>query len=729
MLSCRAVPWFVISVSATAVSAWLVARWLLPQGSRLGTALLALVAAPLLVVPTLELLGVARLLAPGWAAAALALQALLLAAVARKAPAPPAPAVAAQAVPGMEGSSSRPATTWIASGVLAALVAHLAAVQLVWGWMPVADDRAYHAPMAAHWIRAGRLLLAPYDYHAYFPANAELFSLLFVLPTRMDGFAGLAGFFWTITCALAVAYVCQRAAGDGLAAAIGASAVLACQPLLDHAESFAAVELAASASITAAAGFALAREGWRGPRARSCVCGALCGLAVGCKISYLPAAALILAASMWSTRTTVPKSVPGTREDDGFHPEGTRVGGDPTPPAVEPDGRVTRPVTEGARESWRARLSNVGCFALMAAAYSAPWYVRNWLLSGNPVFPAQLAFFEGPLDLQTQRITSLFYQLRLLQPHALVAALAKLSDWPHGLSLLCALGYVATPASWFLRAERRRLSRPAALAFLIGIAGLLLFGFGPFTGTTDAAQSLYLRPRFFVLFMVQGLLQWAVAVARISPGRRWWWAMTLAIIVLSSPLRVWMALGAAVGLGAALWLGAPHTLLPRVRRIWPVASGALLLALPLCIALLRQPATDTLIHSLTKDGAQWAWLDELPSGSRVAWFSNDKSQRYYASFGRRLQLDSVSVQPDGSPFVFLHQDWRTTQPTFLDLKPRPDSLDALVANLRRQAITHVALITGKDRNWQPQRDALSRTEHVSLLHHSKTFYLFRLDAP
>ncbi len=371
---------FVVSVSAVAVGAWLLARWLRPHGSRLGGALLTLAAAPLLVVPTLVLLGAIHLLQPGWVAAALLLEVLALAAASRfGSTAKPAPLVPVpdHAQPATSSARHSRAAVGVVTGVIVVLCARVAGAQLLWPWNPMWDDLNYHATMAAHWIRAGSLVLAPYDYHAYFPANAELFSMFFVLPTRMDAFAGLAGLHWCATCSVAVAYFCRQATGDGLAAALATAAVLACGPLIAQAHSFAAVELAGSALITAAAALAISHEAWRGTRWRSSVCGALCGLAIGCKISYLPAGALVFAAGVWRPRALI---------------EAIGAG--------------------GSGERLRATFANAGCFALAAAGCGGAWYVRNWVLSGNPLFPAEFALFDGPLDTTTQRVTSLFFSSR-----------------------------------------------------------------------------------------------------------------------------------------------------------------------------------------------------------------------------------------------------------------------------------------------------------------------------
>ncbi len=294
-----------------------------------------------------------------------------------------------------------------------------------------------------------------------------------------------------------------------------------------------------------------------------------------------------------------------------------------------------------------------------------------------------------------------------------------MSRWPHGLALLAALGYIATATGWFTRGRRRW--HPASLAFLIGLMGLLAFGYGPFSGTTDAGD-LLIRSRFFILFVVQGLVQWTIAMGATT--RMWWWG-SLAIIVASSPLRAWLAVGAVLGLAWALSSWRPVALRRITKPVWLAAVAALLLLVTMGPAEIRQRGTDL---RLLREGSPWTLLNELPDGSRVASFSNDKLQQYYGAFGLRLKLDPVAVRPDGSPFRFLHEEWRTMRPSFLDRKPRPYRPGVLLSNLRAQSITHVALVATDEDNWSAQRKELRRARHVTLLRKKrKRFLLFRLD--
>ena len=59
------------------------------------------------------------------------------------------------------------------------------------------DDLVYHATASAKWYQQQKLSLAPHYYSGYYPMNAELFSLWFILPLGRDGMVWMAGAYWT----------------------------------------------------------------------------------------------------------------------------------------------------------------------------------------------------------------------------------------------------------------------------------------------------------------------------------------------------------------------------------------------------------------------------------------------------------------------------------------------------------------------------------------------------
>jgi len=46
----------------------------------------------------------------------------------------------------------------------------------------------------------------------------------------------------------------------------------------------------------------------------------------------------------------------------------------------------------------KSRLQTALCFLFFVFLTSSAWYLQNWWLTGNPVFPTKLGPFSGPLD-------------------------------------------------------------------------------------------------------------------------------------------------------------------------------------------------------------------------------------------------------------------------------------------------------------------------------------------
>jgi hypothetical protein len=675
---------FVADIALAGAVSWALARIALPLSSRLGAALVAVCGVPVVVLPMVTMLGICGCLSSLWVTAGLMLQGLTCAWWLRRQRAGAEP-VAVLPMPAPDGQTSSTAVDRALSAAIATttfvLVARLLHQQLIVGWRPIADDLSYHASMAAHWIQAGRLVLAPYDYHAYFPANAELFAGWLVLPTRMDAHAGVAGAYWSALGALGLAFFCMQAGASRIGATLAVAMLLACGPVLQQARSFAGVELAASALLLAAMALAVSVDAARRPLAQAFYCGALSGLAVGCKVSYAPVALLSLAYLL----------------------------------------------VQRADRRALSMLAIAAMFSGCAALGGGYWYARNLWLTGNPIFPAEALGFAGPLDAKTQRITSLFFQLQQLDAPGLSRALAKLSNWPVGLCALALAGYAGTLLTVLWRRQRGvQPVGPRALAFVGGILTLAVFALGPFSGTADSATVLRIRPRFFIFFVLQGIVLWVLVAVYFKALQRWSLLLSVAVVIWSAGFDTWIVLGIAAGTVWVFWRGFPVRVVSKPSARWLGVVALALASAVLCGAMLaRQRATDRVVSAMEK--YSWAAIESLPAGSRIAWFTSHKADRYYGVFGRRLQLVPVVVEPDGSPFHFLHEDWRTFRPTFLDLKERPLDMERLPENLAVQRIEYAMMTRANAGDpWGVQYTVLHRSKHAKLVTEENELAIFKL---
>jgi hypothetical protein len=441
------------------------------------------------------------------------------------------------------------------------------------------------------------------------------------------------------------------------------------------------VELAASALLMASMALAVCADASRRVLAQAFYCGALGGLAVGCKVSYAPVVLLILAYLL------------------------------------------LQQCVRRARSRWTIAATFIGCAAL-GGGY---WYLRNVWLTGNPVFPAEALGFDGPLDATTQRVTSLFFQLQQLDSDGLVRALAKLSNWPVGLCVLALSGYGGTLLTvlWPGQGGMQSLG-PRALVFVAGVGTLAVFALGPFSGTADSATVLRIRPRFFIFFVLQGVALWILLAVHLRALQRWLIALSIVVVVASAGFDTWIVAAIVLITVWASWRGLPAPVVskPKARRSG-IVGFALAPAL-LCMAMpARQRATDRLVSAMSE--YSWGALESLPAGSRVAWFTTHQSDRYYGVFGRRLQLVPVVVEPDGSRFRFLHEDWRTFHRTFLERKERPLAMAELCGNLTARRVEYALLTRPRpDQSWAAQYSALIESKRATLVTEEQTHAVFKL---
>ncbi|MFI5307325.1 MAG: hypothetical protein ACHQ53_08235 [Polyangiales bacterium] len=715
MLACRWLrmgPSVFIACNASAlVAAWCLARCALPSGRPLERALATAVGLPMLVIPTATVLGALGRFRLGPMATAIAIEMLALLVMlvlTRQRADDGGPALETHATPS-RALWPEHAAFGAALASAAALAWAIGSAQLLRGVRPQWDDLSYHGPMAAHWVQAGRLVLAPFSYHAYYAGNGELFAAWLMLPTRLDAYAGLCGFYWLVVGALAVAQIGQRLGTGAAASTLTVSSLLACQPFAEQARSFAAVDLAGA--VLVAASFALSIGPPQPPaksdlRSRVLYAGCLAGLAAGAKLTYAPVAAL---PCLWLLLTHKPRA-------------GTAV-----------------------------RLSLL--FLLCALASGGYWYARNFALADNPVFPASLAFFDGPLDALTRERTSLWFQLKLLSGPSLTLALSQLADWPTLMADAFAAGYALTS----LALLRPRFFRdPVAIrVLLLLVAGLLALAIamtGPFSGTANARGAhLQVRLRFLLLLPLFGLPLLAFWIGRTGRLRpllviagavaslrcahfEWEWAAALPVAGAVSSIGASMAWG---------WLlvrvRAGTEWVAHARRRSAVALAACM-ALPLLAQLAMREKVPDQLRVMSSIAPAWHVPDGLPPGARLTWFTTFESYKYYLGFGPGLSHVPIAVQPDGSRFVFMHEGfvhsrsswWRPKRrrPQPASDRPKPPSEETvhpdLVANLQAQAIEYVLVMRKRQGSWPSQYSALMSSPMARLLLKRHDAVLFRL---
>jgi hypothetical protein len=694
------------------------ARRAFPASGALERALATAVGLPMIVVPSSTLLGALGWLNARASVAAIGLEAagLCLLAFWRR--------------PGARANGDEPAaasgrTTRLETAALGAALAGLGCLaypigrtQLLLGFRPQWDDLSYHGPMAAHWLQAGRLVLAPYSYHAYYAGNAELFVAWLMLPTWLDAYASLAGLYWLVLAVLALAQLGRRLEAGAAASALAGLLLLACWPFAEQARSLAATDLAGAALITAATALAIApaeRDGTSGVRWRVFYVGCVAGLATGTKITYALHGVLLL---LWLLGSRRPRPLEAVR--------------------------------------WAL------LYLLCASCCGGYWYARNFVLASNPLFPAGILSFAGPLDAVTRAHTSLAFQLELLSGAKLTNALRQLANWPALMTYVFGAAYGMTfMALAWPRFYRQPAARRAAFLLLAGILALVVAATGPFSGTVNGRTAqLQVRLRFLLLVPLFGLPLVSYWVGRSGPLRAW-------LVFAGTGLGLF-----CTGIGWALGLGAPAAgavLALSLRHAWEsrgsrvrgllgtrhvrervslVAVLASCVTLPLLAQLAMGQKELNNVQAMRSVTPGWGVADRIPRGARLTWFSTFESYKYYRAFGPQLVHVPIEVRPDGSPFVFMHEGWPgSSAPWWLTgkrarrvpekapapvvqppVQRAPPHSDDLVANLRAQGIEYVVVMRKGQGPWPSQHAILRASKQVIPVAVYRTSALFKLRA-
>jgi hypothetical protein len=514
------------------------------------------------------------------------------------------------------------------------------------GW----DDFSYHAPIPAYWLLEQGLAMPPATPAAHYPLNAEAFSLWFMLPFHSDAYAWLAGYFWLglgLYAVVTVGIVARR----GVLTAPLVAVLLFGSPLVANAvRTFSAADVAGPAMFVAALVMLLQFE----PRsarqyyADVFFAAVFAGYALGCKIMFAPACLVLFC---WIVIG------PGI--------------------ALTPTRRV-------------------GIAALFVAGISVCasfWYLRNVVLTGNPLFPAEALFWDGPWSsayLTSKKLSTWIVasptdwrQWRFL--------VSGYTDWPLQFFAASLAGYFGA----LYLVARAKPAGDADRAFLLlllltGGALAATFPFLPFSGANAGAGSgLKADPRFLIGPYLIGLLLLSDVAARARGGAAW--LAILALLVLL-PLDIAAdkfmvnvaAMCAAVGfVFAARYVDRARVGMWCARSVMLVVLSAACLALSLAEPALHRRTADAMTQSIRSghSGKAWAYLERLPGGAKVAQLGYN-GYEYYPLFGRDLQHVPIWVDENGTAVGPLHRAWRED----------PDDLRALYDGLARSHFDRAAYI-------------------------------------
>jgi len=537
------------------------------------------------------------------------------------------------------------------------------------------DDFGYHAVAVAAWLQHGDFRQIMPQFMAYLPLNAELLSGWFALPYHDDTMVALAGLVWFALAAISAAGLARLAGCDATATLLTCAAVLASPLLIWQTRTFSACDLAGSASLLAAAYFVTSAT-----RARrldqATVAGLLAGLAAGTKATFLPVALLVC---------LFPLCAPLSR---------------------------------------RSRLGFTATMFAAAAVFGSVWYLRNWMTTGNPLFPAQLGPFAGPLTPAEQTDIKLSGLIALVPwtPRLWGNLIHDYLDWPLPLGLLSFCGYLRTIILECSRpteaAEGRALRR---LLLACGMTQFVLHFFAPFClggGFVDGRIEVF--PRYVMPWFLFGLASAAPLLDARARHGIYWRVLAAAGLVWCWPTdgstRLCSLAIALAGLALLLWLPA-FTRRPLAWTclivIWPVLA---ILGPKMRAETDQQLGNSAFTERASSLGKAILALESLPSGARLTRFAN---QDYLNSplYGREWQFNPVFTDGDGLPLLPLHGQYHANRSmAFFHAQQHvfPDP-NQFIKNLRAAGISDVLVTKFDTAAWPPQQRLLEESGEATVL--------------
>lgn len=419
------------------------------------------------------------------------------------------------------------------------------------------DTLQYHYPLVAHWLDVGDLLtpkvfsvgIEPW----FYPSNGELLQYWTVSWFHQDFLVSLVGWATFGLAAAAVVGICRRLGAGLTTGLLTALAVLSVPMIWGSQLRSGQVDLLAAAFCLVAVFFGICW--WQSPRLIDATLGgAALGLAAGTKYVALPA--VILLGGLFAVVVVI-----AARK--------RRIGG----------GAAVYAIASAAGA------------VLVTGVY---FYLRNWWVAGNPLFPGEVAGLPGawmPLDINKLNITILDYILDL-NPHPWILGSWVALTWLAGIVAVVAV--VGVPiAIWWRRAdlapgEQTRDTPPAAgpgqlfvVCWVVPLLLLAAYVVAPTSAGGPMGYPGWFPPnvRYGFGFIAMATIGAVCVLARIRPRAGAWLA---GAIVAGNVLHVALVLlGVLPGgglppstLAAGLGIGAATTALA-----WLVAKGIARIAL------------------------------------------------------------------------------------------------------------------------------------------------------
>jgi hypothetical protein len=329
------------------------------------------------------------------------------------------------------------------------------------------------------------------------------------------------------------------------------------------------------------------------------------------------------------------------------------------------------------KDRFGMRVGNVflfGCGAVLAGGF---WYIRNLILTGNPVFPGQLGPFDGPLTREIQFDTSLAGHIinSGFDRAVLQEILRRHLEWPMGMFVLAMTGWIAGVFFLLCKNEHRKI---IGLLLLAALVMLITYPVMPFSGQNDGPDGhLAIALRFVIGPILLGLILFSLPLNR-RPILWFWFYLLLVVQAFTAIPNAIKALTAAT---AAVWLIYFYFYKRPVPAVFSCLTAVAVIIgglLGLAAAFpVQQAKTDRRLFTnrlmALNLGGAWQKIDTLPIGSKVTAIG-PLAYCYYPLFGRHFQLRPQPPSLGLNPYQPLHLRWKN-DPAHTVWWPKVDMTD------------------------------------------------------
>jgi len=542
------------------------------------------------------------------------------------------------------------------------------------------DDLVYHASIPAQWIVDKKITFVPFSYQTYYPFNAEIMSLWFMLPFHNDTYASITSFYWVLLSLLAIITILHSlgytAASSILISAIFISSTgvqgTSVQKIL---QSFSANDLVGPAMLLTGIALLFTNErlAVRDRFVNSLYCGLMVGYAVGTKVSFAPIAVVIV---LWLLLA---------RDDVN---------------------------------SFRQRNSFVLLFFLGMVITGGFWYTRNILATGNPFFPAEFGPFRGPFSLDDQSRTKLISWIIQLPTNLnqWLRIARDLGNWPLHYGIISMIGYV-TAIYFLFKNWPNRVSVVWQRQGLLVIAGVLLFitfFLLPYSATTNhPSTGLRAANRYLIFSYTIGLLFFSRLIDGGGHRAQFWKVLTLFSLFALAVYKKELIIYAIFTLATAVIYFRP--LAGMVARVVKLKHAGVLFLFAIFTFLAvwhpykKQLTDKNFYSSIGPAGQVFKELENFPDASRIGYFSTlpYNNTPFYRLFGRRLQMIPVPLDYDGSIPGPLHIRWLEKYGSWWEEWDKLNikiSEQTFRSNLLQSAVQYVIMAKFPYNDWPTQYD-------------------------